>query len=219
MPGLPDLRRDYDEVRSVVGSDTQIVHVDGIEIPLGKTPEEVVYIPFVDVPSGAYYAEAVAWAYSHKPQITAGVTERSFAPLSTCTRGQMVTFLWRAAGQPEPESTSTGFSDVAKGSYYEKAVAWAEENNITTGMSAARFDPNGVVNRAQAVTFLYRAKGSPAVPASAAFGDVTAGSYYETAVAWAVANGITNGTSATTFSPGGNCVRGQTVTFLYRAYQ
>ena len=217
VPSIPNINRNYDEVRSVVGSSTQIIHIDGVEVPLGNTPDDIVYIPFVDVASDAYYAEAVAWAYAN--DITAGVTELSFGPNATCTRGQMVTFLWRAAGCPEPTGTASAFSDVTAGAYYEKAVEWAVEKNITDGVGDGKFDPNGIVNRAQAVTFLYRAKGAPETAASESFTDVASGAYYADAVAWAVANGVTDGVGDNAFAPNNNCVRGQTVTFLYRAYK
>ena len=194
-----------------------IVNIDAIEVPLAD--RTTIVLPFLDVPQDAYYTEGVAWAYSHDPQITDGVSAERFDPLGTCTRSQMVTFLWRAAGCPEPTGTASGFSDVAAGSWYEKAVAWAVENKITDGVGDGRFDPNGIVNRAQAVTFLYRAKGAPATTASESFTDVGSGEFYTDAVAWAVANGVTNGVGDNAFAPNANCVRGQTVTFLYRAYK
>ena len=209
----------YNDVVRTIGVDhaAEIINIDGLDVPLADG--STFYIPFVDVAADAYYTEAVAWAYKHDPQITAGVTELSFGPNQTCTRGQMVTFLWRAAGCPEPAGTASAFSDVTAGAYYEKAVAWAVENGITDGVGGGRFDPNGIVNRAQAVTFLYRAKGKPAVASAAQFTDVAAGEYYTDAVAWAVANDITNGVSDNSFAPSDNCVRGQTVTFLYRTYK
>jgi len=199
------------------GYSSPIVNIEAIEVPLDDGTSIV--LPFLDVPEDAYYTAAVAWAYSHDPQITGGVADDRFDPLATCTRGQMVTFLWRAAGCPEPTGTASAFSDVAAGSYYEKAVAWAVENGITTGVGDGKFDPNGIVNRAQTVTFLYRAKGKPAATASESFTDVPAGEYYADAVAWAVANNITNGMGDGKFAPANSCVRGQTVTFLYRAYK
>jgi hypothetical protein len=199
------------------GYASPIVNIEAIEVPLDDGTSIV--LPFLDVPLDAYYTAAVAWAYSHDPQITGGVADDRFDPLATCTRGQMVTFLWRAAGCPEPTGAASAFSDVAAGAYYEKAVAWAVENGITTGMGDGKFDPNGIVNRAQTVTFLYRAKGKPAVTSAAQFTDVAAGEYYADAVAWAVANEVTNGVSDNSFAPNNNCVRGQTVTFLYRAYK
>ncbi|MBR3561161.1 MAG: S-layer homology domain-containing protein [Oscillospiraceae bacterium] len=197
------------------GYASPIVNIDAIEVPLADGT--TIVLPFLDVPQDAYYTEAVAWAYSN--DITGGVADDRFDPLATCTRSQMVTFLWRAAGSPEPTGTAPGFSDVAAGSWYEKAVAWAVENKITDGVGDGRFDPNGIVNRAQAVTFLYRAKGAPETTASEGFTDVGSGEYYTDAVAWAVANGVTDGVGNNAFAPNNNCVRGQTVTFLYRAYK
>ena len=202
---------------STGGYASPIVNIEAIEVPLADGT--TIVLPFLDVPQDAYSTEGVAWAYSHDPQITDGVSAERFDPLATCTRGQMVTFLWRAAGCPEPTGTASAFSDVTAGAYYEKAVAWAVENGITDGVGGGRFDPNGIVNRAQAVTFLYRAKGKPAVTSAAQFTDVAAGEYYADAVAWAVANEVTNGVSDNAFAPNNNCVRGQTVTFLYRAYK
>ena len=171
--------------------------------------------PFTDVKVGAYYYKAVLWAV--KNNITSGVTETSFAPDDGCTRAQAVTFLWRAAGEPEPESASTAFTDVIKGQYYEKAVLWAVENGITSGTSATTFSPDENCSRAQIVSFLWRMDGKPD-PADSVmkFTDVSAGAYYKDAVLWAVENEITHGTSATTFSPDENCTRAQIVSFLYR---
>ena len=197
------------------GYASPIVNIEAIEVPLDDGSSVV--LPFLDVPQDAYYTAAVAWAYSN--DITGGVADDRFDPLATCTRSQMVTFLWRAAGSPEPTGTASEFSDVAAGSWYEKAVAWAVENKITDGVGDGRFDPNGIVNRAQAVTFLYRAKGAPATAASESFTDVKSGEFYTDAVAWAVANDVTNGVGDNAFAPNANCVRGQTVTFLYRAYK
>lgn len=168
---------------------------------------------FTDVPANAYYADAVAWAVANG--ITTGTDENTFSPDAPCTRAQVVTFLWRAMGSPEPRSAGT-FTDVNASSYYAKAVRWALENGITSGTSATTFDPNAVCTRAQVVTFLMRALDGRSY-GSAGFADVAASSYYADAVAWAVANGITDGTSATTFSPDTQCNRAQIVTFLYRA--
>lgn len=169
---------------------------------------------FVDVPAGAFYADAVQWAV--EKGITTGTTATTFAPAQTCDRGQMVTFLWRAMGRPEPTGTTEPFTDVDSSSYYAKAVQWAVEKGITKGITATTFAPEQTCDRGQMAAFLYRCAGSPAADSSAAFTDVTAGSYYSDAVAWAVANGVTNGTSATTFSPRDDCTRAQIVTFLYR---
>ncbi len=179
----------------------------------GEDGETVVTPIFSDVPATAYYADAVAWAVANG--ITTGTDENTFSPNAPCTRAQVVTFLWRAMGSPEPRSAGT-FTDVNVSSYYAKAVRWALENGITSGTSATTFDPNAVCTRAQVVTFLMRALDGRSY-GSAGFADVAASSYYADAVAWAVANGITDGTGATTFSPDTQCNRAQIVTFLYRA--
>lgn len=179
----------------------------------GEDGETVVTPIFNDVPATAYYADAVAWAVANG--ITSGTDENTFSPNAPCTRAQVVTFLWRAMGSPEPRSAGT-FTDVNVSSYYAKAVRWALENGITSGTSATTFDPNAVCTRAQVVTFLMRALDGRSY-GSAGFADVAASSYYADAVAWAVANGITDGTGATTFSPDTQCNRAQIVTFLYRA--
>ena len=172
-------------------------------------------LPFTDVADDAYYADAVAWAVAKN--ITSGATATTFAPNAGCTRGQMVTFLWRANGSPEPKSMTTSFTDVKSGAYYEKAVAWAVENNVTTGTSSTTFSPDASVTRAQAVTFQWRAAGAPAAEGTNAFADVSASAFYAPAVQWAVNAGVTTGTSDTTFSPNSNCLRAQIVSFLYRA--
>lgn len=171
---------------------------------------------FADVPTDAYYYEAVKWAA--EKGITGGIGDNLFAPNQSCTRAQIVTFLWRAAGSPEPKSTNHPFTDVPSGSYYEKAVAWAVENGITEGMSDTTFSPNTTCTRAQSVAFLYRAAGSPAVSGSTAFTDVPANSYYANAAAWAEQNGITGGIGNGQFGPHNDCTRAQIVTFLYRLY-
>ena len=171
--------------------------------------------PFGDVSTDAYYYEAVKWA--QKKGITGGIGNDLFGPNQPCTRAQIATFLWRSAGSPEPKNMSS-FSDVPVDSYYAKAVAWAVENGITSGTGEGKFSPNSTCTRAQAVTFLYRASGSPTVSDSAVFGDVAANAFYADAVAWAVANGVTNGTTSSTFSPDNGCIRAQIVTFLYRAF-
>lgn len=172
-----------------------------------------VTVNFTDVPSGAYYYDAVAWAV--EKGITAGTTATTFSPNDPCTRAQIVTFLWRAAGSPVIGGSSP-FTDVAPGSYYYDAVAWAVAKGITAGTSATTFSPNDTCTRGQAVTFLYRAAGSPAASGDNTFTDVAGNAYYSGAVQWAVDKGVTAGTSATTFSPNDNCTRAQIVTFLYR---
>ena len=170
---------------------------------------------FVDVPANAYFADAVEWAVNKG--ITNGLSDTMFGPYESCTRAQIVTFLWRAAGSPEPASTST-FADVPASAYYAKAVAWAVENGITNGMTETAFAPNATCTRGQSETFLYRAlKGTAS--GSTNFTDVKPDAFYADAVDWAVASDVTNGTSATTFSPNTDCTRAEIVTFLYRAYQ
>lgn len=171
-------------------------------------------INFRDVNQSDYYYDAVQWAV--EKGITEGTSATTFSPDASCTRAQMVTFLYRAAGSPAPKSTVNPFSDVSASDYYYNAVLWAVENGITTGVSADRFAPGATVSRAQTVTFLYRANGSP-VASGASFGDVAADEYYANAVAWAVQNGITTGTGNGKFSPSAPCTRGQIVTFLYRS--
>ena len=169
--------------------------------------------PFTDISKNDYFYDAVLWAADKG--ITSGVTDTLFAPNSSCTRAQMVTFLWRANGSPVVDY-AINFTDVPADAYYADAVRWAVSKGITSGTSATTFAPDMTVTRSQTVTFLYRAAGTPAV-SGGSFADVDANSYYADAVAWAVSEGITSGTSATTFSPDAACTRGQIVTFLYRA--
>ena len=175
--------------------------------------------PFVDVSSDAYYYDAVLWAVEN------GITEGTdadgtqFSPNALCTRAQVVTFLWRAAGCPEPKNSGTALADVVSGSYYEKAVLWALEQGITDGTNAdgTTFSPDAVCSRAQIVTFLWRAQGRPDAGDSNPFTDVAESTYYTGAVLWAAENGITNGAGdGTVFSPDDDCTRAQIVTFLYR---
>ena len=191
-------------------------------MPAGKVEVKATFMEdnsvlnfFYDVPNDAYFYEAVKWAV--KNGITTGVGNDLFAPEQPCTRAQIVTFLWRAAGSPEPKSMSS-FSDVSTDSYYAKAVAWAVENGITTGTGDGKFSPDATCTRAQSVTFLYRAMGTAPTTVNG-FTDVAADSFCADAVAWAVENGVTNGTSASAFSPSNGCTRAQIVTFLFRAYQ
>ena len=172
--------------------------------------------PYGDVSKDSYYYDAVKWAA--ETGVTTGVGDGLFAPEWVCTRGQIVTFLWRASGSPAPKATELPFTDVAADAYYAQAVLWAVENGITNGTSETTFSPGQTCTRAHAVAFLYRMSGSPAA-AGSTFSDVAADAYYSTAVAWAVEKGITNGTSGTTFSPDDTCTRGQIVTFLYRLAQ
>ena len=191
-------------------------------MPDGKVEIKAVFAkkvetsPFDDVSADAYYNQAVQWA--QEKGITDGISSNLFGPKQPCTRSQIVTFLWRAAGSPEPKSTAAGMTDVVPGSYYAKAVAWAVENGITTGTAEGTFSPDATCTRAQAVTFLARAQNAKAT-GKTAFSDVPADSYFADAVAWAQANGVTTGTTETTFSPDSDCTRAQIVTFLYRANQ
>lgn len=171
-------------------------------------------LPFTDVSPDSYYYDAVRWATEH--DITAGTSTSAFGPDLACTRAQMVTFLWRAAGSPAPTEDAQTFSDVAQDSYYFQAVRWAVEQGITTGTSQTTFQPDAACTRAQSVTFLWRYANSPAPENASAFTDVAPGAYYCDAVSWAAEAGITAGTSETTFGPQQLCTRAQIVTFLYR---
>ena len=174
-----------------------------------------VTVPFRDVDKDAYYAAAVDWAVSN--EITNGTSDSTFSPDEGCTRAQVVTFLWRAAGKPDPASSESPFSDVKEGAYYYNAILWAVEKGITNGTSDTTFSPDETCTRAQIVTFLWRYEEQPA-PAGTSnpFADVKPSAYFGSAVLWAVERGITNGTSATTFDPEDTCTRAQVVTFLYR---
>ena len=170
---------------------------------------------FIDVPSGSYYYDAVLWAVENG--ITTGASASRFDPNGICTRAQAVTFLWRAAGSPNPETRTMPFTDVPVGSYYYDAVLWAVENGITKGTSETRFSPDDTCSRAQIVTFLWRSQKSPAAGTANPFTDVNASAYYADAVLWAVKEDVTKGTTNTTFSPDANCTRAQIVTFIWRA--
>lgn len=170
---------------------------------------------FEDVQEGRYFYRPVYWALENN--ITYGTSPTTFSPDNYCTRAQTVSFLWRMAGEPEPANIQTGFTDVPEYSYYAKAVAWAVENQITFGKSPTTFDPEGVCTRAEFVAFLYRSTGALAPQNTRTrFVDVEDWRYYATPIAWAVENGVTVGTSPTTFSPNETCTRGQVVTFLHR---
>ena len=180
----------------------------------GSFVEEAPVQIFKDVPVDAYYYEAVKWAA--EKGITGGVGNGLFAPNQPCTRAQIVTFLWRAAGSPAPKNMSS-FADVPADAFYAKAVAWAVENGITGGTGEGKFSPNATCTRAQSVTFLYRAAGSPAVSGNSAFTDVAADAYYAAAVTWAEKNDITGGIGGGLFGSNNNCTRAQIVTFIYRS--
>ena len=185
----------------------------------GEAGEETFAVRFKDVPRSAYFYDATMWAVEN--EITSGTGDgTTFEPNAVCTRGQVVTFLWRAAGQPEPVATVIPFKDVKESDYFYKAVLWAVEKNITKGTGdGTTFEPNAYCNRGQIVTFLSRAKNGQASNANNPFKDVAGNAYYYNAVLWAVKNGITTGTGdGSTFEPNADCTRGQVITFLWRAY-
>ena len=212
--------KDGKELSLTKKSDTEYTFV----MPAGKveiTPSFVKQAEepsrfFVDVKTGDYFYDAVLWAV--EKGITNGTSAETFSPEAPCTRAQIVTFLWRAAGSPVV-NYAMDLSDVAGDAYYAEAVRWALSEGITTGTSADQFSPDATCTREQAVTFLYRAAGSPAVSGESAFEDVGADAYYARAVAWAAQNGVTNGISQALFGTGSDCTRAQIVTFLYRAQQ
>ena len=171
--------------------------------------------PFTDVREGSFYEDAVIWGVDNG--IIMGTSATTFEPNSTCTRAQIVAFLWRAAGRPAPKSTEMPFTDVKKGCYYYNAVLWAVENGVTKGTTATTFSPNETCNRAQAVTLLWRYQGSPEVTGENPFTDVSENRFYSDAVLWAAQEGVTKGVTATTFCPMEGCTRAQIVTFLWRA--
>ncbi len=211
--------KDGKELSLTKKSDTEYTFV----MPAGKveiTPSFVKQAEepsrfFVDVKTGDYFYDAVLWAV--EKGITNGTSAETFSPEDPCTRAQIVTFLWRAAGSPVV-NYAMDLSDVA-GDASAEAVRWALSEGITTGTSDHTFSPDAVCTRAQAVTFLWRAAGSPAVSGESAFEDVGADAYYARAVAWAAQNGVTNGISQALFGTGSDCTRAQIVTFLYRAQQ
>ena len=190
-------------------------------MPAGKVEVKATFMEdnsvlnfFYDVPNGAYFYEAVKWAVDKG--VTNGLSDTMFGPYESCTRAQIVTFLWRAAGSPEPETRAMPFTDIPVGSYYYDAVLWAVENDITKGTSDTTFSPNMTCTRAQIVAFLWRSEKSPAAGTANPFADVKSTAYYAGAVLWAVKENITKGTTSTTFSPNADCTRAQIVTFLWR---
>jgi hypothetical protein len=199
---------------------TAAVEFDGVTYTDTKTetiPATGLVNPFVDVKEGDFFYDAVLWAFYHDPQITAGTSKTKFSPSNTCTREQVVTFLWRAKGCQEPTNTENPFKDVPADAYYTKAVLWAVENGITNGKSKTRFGVGDPCTREQVVTFLWRAEGEPEhETVDNPFTDVSETAYSYDAILWAVENGITNGTSKTKFSPAKTCTRGEVVTFLWR---
>ena len=221
----PDRHYEVDEVIVRDSKGKQLAVKDNgdgtftFEMPADKVTVEPTFSwvnPFADVANNAYYVDAVEWML--KREVTQGTTETTFSPNLNCTRAQIVTFLWRAAGSPEPKGT-VGFADVSADSFYAKAVAWAIENGITGGTGDGLFSPDATCTRAQSAAFLYRAAGSPAVGGSAGFSDVAADAYYAQAVAWAKEHGITDGIGGGLFGSASDCTRAQIAAFLYRAYQ
>ena len=173
--------------------------------------------PFLDVDAERFYGPAVAWAVNDG--ITSGMSETSFAPNGSCTRGQVITFLWRAAGKPEPAGTENPFTDVSSDRFYYKAILWAAEQGIANGLTDTTFGPEKTVTRGQFVTFLWRAAGKPeATGGENPFADVTEERFFYEAVLWAAEKGVTSGMTETTFVPDDFCTRGQVVTFLFRNY-
>lgn len=218
----PDRHYEVDEVIVRDSKGKQLAVKDNgdgtftFEMPADKVTVEPAFSwvnPFADVADSAYYVDAVEWML--KREVTQGTTETTFSPNLNCTRAQIVTFLWRAAGSPEPKGT-VGFADVSADSYYAKAVAWAIENGITGGTGDGLFSPDATCTRAQSAAFLYRAAGSPAVSGSAGFSDVAADAYYAPAVAWAKEHGITDGIGGGLFGSANDCTRAQIAAFLYR---
>ena len=192
-------------------------YTGGYTPPVRPRPAEDVpakYPGFVDAPASSYFYEAVMWAV--ESGVTTGISASRFDPDGICTRAQAVTFLWRAAGSPKPETRTMPFTDVPAGSYYYDAVLWAVENGITKGTSDTTFSPDATCSRAQIVAFLWRSEKSPASGTANPFADVKSTAYYADAVLWAVREDITRGTTNTTFSPDADCTRAQIVTFLWR---
>ncbi|MBQ8600002.1 MAG: S-layer homology domain-containing protein [Clostridia bacterium] len=185
-------------------SESETVPAEGTQLPN----------PFTDVAEESYYTTSVLWALEQS--ITTGTTETTFGPDESCTRAQIVAFLWRAADCPTPQTTQMPFLDITEDAYYYDAVLWALENGITTGTAETAFTPDATCTRGQIVTFLWRSEESPVAVCENPFTDVEAEAYYMNAVLWAVENGITTGTTETTFSPEEPCSRGQSVTFLDR---
>lgn len=177
------------------------------------TRTETEPFPFTDVFETDYYYQAVKWAVDN--HVTAGVTTTIFSPGSQCTRAQIVTFLWNLNGKPEPKDTVNPFSDVTESDWFYQPILWAVQNNVTAGTSATTFSPNAKCTRAQVVTFLWNMNGQPKLSVSNPFKDVKTSDWYYHAIMWAVQNNVTEGTSATTFSPNQICTRGQVVTFLW----
>ena len=204
-----------DEIKLTKKSDKYTFKMPASKVTVEAAFAETDANPFEDVKENTYYYDAVKWAA--EKGITCGTAADTFDPNATCTRAQVVTFLWRLAGEPTPKSAVMPFADVAENAYYHDAVLWAVEQGITKGTSETTFSPDATCTRAQIVTFLWRSEDSAASKGTNPFTDVASDAYYAGAVNWAVEEGITYGTSATTFSPDADCTRAQIVTFLFRA--
>ena len=204
------------------GEIMDITETGAFTMPWSDVIVDVLFVhvnPFTDVPEDKYYCQPVLWAYYHDPQVTSGTGDTTFSPNRTCTREQIVTFLWKAAGAPAPETTDNPFTDVTEGKYYYDAVLWAVENEITGGMSETSFGVGKPCTREQAVTFLWKAAGAPEPEtADNPFTDVIEDKYYYKAVLWAVENEITSGVGDGLFGGKRTCTRGQIVTFLWKAW-
>ena len=183
--------------------------------PVEEPVEKPIANPFVDVSPNDYFYDAVLWAVGQ--EIIGSTGSGRFNPDTICSRAETVTFLWRAAGSPKPTNTQNPFTDLLPGDYYYDAVLWAVEQGITNGIATSSFSPGDTVNRAQAVTFLFRAMKAQSVSGSNPFTDISKDNYYYDTVLWAVENGITNGNTSTQFAPALKCTRARIVTFLYRA--
>lgn len=219
MESLPQLEHVWGEwtIRTEADSENEGLRSHTCKV-CGETAEESIPPwgnPFTDLEEDGFYYESVLWACNNG--IADGLDETHFGPLELCTRAQVVTFLWRAAGEPEPFGGEMPFEDVAPGAYYAEAVAWAVESGVTKGVDSRHFTPDRVCTRAQVVTFLHRFEGEPAATGEEPFEDVRPGDYFCGSVCWAYETGITLGTGAAAFSPHSDCTRGQIVTFLHRA--
>ena len=209
--GVTEATYDYATGNSKAPTASFKLVYSGSDVPV--TPSKN---PFTDVPADQYYYEPVQWAV--KNGITSGVSKDKFGPNNPCTRGQIVTFLWAAAGRPEPTSTTNPFRDVSSKDYFYKAVLWAVENKITAGVAPDRFAPHQTCTRAQTVTFLWASQGRPASSTKVQFTDVSAKDYFADSVAWAYENGVTSGVGGGRFGSYNTCTRGQIVTFLYKTF-
>ena len=209
-------RANLDFYWNLKDSDTEtyeLLHKDMIKFKIPKLEREIVQ-RFSDVSLDAYYSESVDWAVVE--EITSGTTPTTFSPDATCTRAQIITFIYRAYGSaPIGSSYKTNFKDISKEDYFYKAACWAEANNILTG---SKFNGDKACTRADVVTYLWKKAGSPKQSTATQFTDVSSSASYAQAVNWAVKQGITSGTSDTTFSPKTTCTRGQIVTMLFRAF-